>query len=241
MASPPDSALVLFSGGQDSTVCLAWALNQFTRVETVGLDYGQRHIVELEARERVRDSLRRAFPAWSARLGPDHLLDIRAFGDIGETAMTAERAIVTTERGLPSTYVPGRNLVFFTYAAALADRRKLNALIGGMCETDYSGYPDCRRAALDALEAALNLGMEQDFRILTPLMALTKAQTWALANGLGGEALVDIIVTLSHTCYLGDRQKSHDWGHGCGACPACDLRARGWNRWMADGRPGIVP
>lgn len=241
MASPPDSALVLFSGGQDSTVCLAWALNQYARVETVGFDYGQRHIVELKARDRVRDSLHRAFPAWRARLGPDHLLDIRAFGDIGETAMTAERAIETTERGLPSTYVPGRNLVFFTYAAALADRRKLNLLIGGMCETDSSGYPDCRRIALDALEVALNLGMEQDFRILTPLMALTKAQTWALANGLGGDVLVDIVVSRSHTCYLGDRQKRHAWGHGCGACPACDLRARGWNEWTADGRPAIMP
>ncbi len=241
MASSPDSALVLFSGGQDSTVCLAWALARYVRVETVGFDYGQRHVVELKARDRLRDGLHRAFPDWSARLGSDHLLDIRAFGDIGETAMTGEQAIETTERGLPTTYVPGRNLVFFTYAAALADRRDLKVLVGGMCETDYSGYPDCRRATLDALECALNLGMERAFHIATPLMALTKAQTWALAKGLGGEALVDLIVEHSHTCYLGDRQADHDWGRGCGACPACALRARGWDEWTASGRPALDP
>ncbi|MGI9168761.1 MAG: 7-cyano-7-deazaguanine synthase QueC [Caulobacteraceae bacterium] len=240
MASPPDSALVLFSGGQDSTVCLAWALERYSRVETVGFDYGQRHMAELKARDKVRDSLHHAFPDWSGRLGADHLLEMRAFGDIGETAMTGERAIETTERGLPSTYVPGRNLVFFTYAAALADRRDVRVLVGGMCETDYSGYPDCRRAALDALEAALNLGMERDFRIVTPLMALSKAQTWALAKGLGGEALVEVVVNRTHTCYLGDRQERHPWGYGCGACPACGLRARGWDEWTASGRPALA-
>ena len=245
-SAPPDSdaansALVLFSGGQDSTVCLAWALSRYVRVETVGFDYGQRHVVELKARDRVRDAFHRAFPDWARRLGPDHLLDIRAFGDIGESALTAERAIEMTGRGLPSTYVPGRNLVFLTYAAALADQRDLAALVGGMCETDSSGYPDCRRAPLDALEKALNLGMERAFQIVTPLMALTKAQTWALAKGLGGEALVEIVVTRTHTCYLGERQRRHDWGYGCGACPACELRARGWREWTANGRPALVP
>ena len=233
MASSRDSALVLFSGGQDSTVCLTWALARYARVETVGFDYGQRHIAELKARDRVRDAVFRSFPAQAAHLGPDHLLDIRAFGDIGESALTTERAIEITDRGLPTTYVPGRNLVFLTYAAALADRRDLAVLVGGMCETDFSGYPDCRRATLNALEMALNLGMERDFEIATPLMAMTKAQTWALANGLGGETLVEIVVTHSHTCYLGGGQTRHDWGHGCGECPACALRAKGWREYAA--------
>ncbi|MDR3513489.1 MAG: 7-cyano-7-deazaguanine synthase QueC [Caulobacteraceae bacterium] len=232
-------ALVLFSGGQDSTACLAWALERYARVETVGFDYGQRHAVELEARRAVRRRIAEAFPAWAARLGPDHELDLTAFGAIGETALTADRAIEVTERGLPSTFVPGRNLVFLTYAAALADRRGLKALVGGMCETDYSGYPDCRRDTLDAMQSALNLGMEQDFRIETPLMRLTKAQTWALAKALGGEALVAITVEDSHTCYLGDRTP-HDWGKGCGACPACELRARGWAEWTAAGQAALA-
>ena len=232
--SPPSqAALVLFSGGQDSSACLAWALQRYSRVETVGFDYGQRHAAELTARQEVRRRILEAFPDWAARLGPDHLVDIRSFGAIGDTAMTTERAIETDERGLPSTFVPGRNLVFLTYAAALADRRGLAALVGGMCETDYSGYPDCRRDTLDALERALNLGMAGDFRIETPLMRLTKAQTWALAQDLGGDALVGIIRDDSHTCYLGDRSRRHAWGHGCGACPACELRARGWTEWRA--------
>ena len=196
MGPMTDSALVLFSGGQDSTACLAWALARHERVETVGFDYGQRHAVELEARQTVRSRIAREFPAWAPRLGDDHMLDIRSFGALGETAMTSERAIEITDRGLPSTFVPGRNLVFLTYAAALADRRGLTALVGGMCETDFSGYPDCRRATLDALEAALNLGMERSFRIETPLMWLTKAQTWGLAKGLGGEPLVAITVEI---------------------------------------------
>jgi 7-cyano-7-deazaguanine synthase len=228
---PSASALVLFSGGQDSSVCLAWALQRYGRVETVGFDYGQRHAAELTARLRVREAMMAGFPAWAGRLGPDHLLDIRGFGTIGETALTSERAIETTERGLPSTFVPGRNLVFLTYAAALADRRGLRALMGGMCETDYSGYPDCRRAALDALEQALNLGMERDFTIETPLMRLTKAQTWALADELGGRRLVELILEESHTCYLGERGVRHVWGYGCGTCPACELRAKGWAEW----------
>jgi 7-cyano-7-deazaguanine synthase len=233
-------ALVLFSGGQDSTACLAWALDRFARVETVGFDYGQRHAVELTARRTVRRKIARRFPDWRARLGVDHRINLRAFGQIGETALTGERAIEITERGLPSTFVPGRNLVFLTYAAALADRRGLNVLVGGMCETDFSGYPDCRRDTLDAMQTALNLGMERDFRIETPLMRLTKMQTWALAKALGGEALIEITLDDSHTCYLGDRTP-RDWGKGCGTCPACALRARGWAEWTAAGEPALSP
>ena len=233
-------ALVLFSGGQDSTACLAWALARYARVETVGFDYGQRHAVELKARRTVRRNIARAFVDWGARLGQDHRINIRAFGAIGDTAMTGERAIEVTSRGLPSTFVPGRNLVFLTYAAALADRRGLTALVGGMCETDFSGYPDCRRDTLDAMQIALNLGMEQAFRVETPLMRLTKAQTWALAKRLGGDRLVSITLEDSHTCYLGDRT-AHDWGKGCGTCPACALRARGWAEWTAAGAPALIP
>jgi 7-cyano-7-deazaguanine synthase len=236
MSQPPptDAALVLFSGGQDSSVCLAWALDRYGRVETVGFDYGQRHAAELEARQRVRAEIGRGFPAWAGRLGEDHLIDIKSFGAIGETALTSDRAIEITGRGLPSTFVPGRNLVFLTYAAALADRRGLTHLVGGMCETDYSGYPDCRRETLDAVERALNLGMEQGFCIETPLMRLTKAETWALADRLGGETLTRLIVEESHTCYLGDRSLRHAWGYGCGTCPACELRARGWAEWRGE-------
>jgi len=235
-----DGALVLFSGGQDSTACLAWALARYPRVETVGFDYGQRHAVELEARKRVRARIAAEFPAWAPRLGDDHMLEMRGFGAIAETAMTGERAFEITEKGLPSTYVPGRNLIFLAYAAALADRRRLSALVGGMCETDYSGYPDCRRATLDATERALNLGMEQDFRIETPLMGLTKAETWALAKTLGGERLVAITVEESHTCYAGERGALHAWGYGCGACPACELRERGFVAWAEGGRPELA-
>jgi 7-cyano-7-deazaguanine synthase len=231
------TALVLFSGGQDSTVCLAWALDRYDRVETVGFDYGQRHAVELQARQAVRARMVEAFPAWAARLGDDHMLDISSFGQVAASALTAERAIEMTDKGLPSTFVPGRNLVFLIYAAALADRRGLSALVGGMCETDFSGYPDCRRDTLDAMERALNLGMAQAFTVETPLMKLTKAETWALAKTLGGEALVEIVRADSHTCYLGDRGQLHAWGHGCATCPACELRARGWEAWVAEGRP----
>ena len=235
VASPGPAALVLFSGGQDSTVCLAWALERYGRVETVGFDYGQRHAVELVARIKVLDGLRARFPRWADRLGADHTLDLHGFGAVAQSALTADRAMEMTERGLPSTFVPGRNLAFFVYAAALADRRGLSQLVGGMCETDYSGYPDCRRATLDAMQQALNLGMERDFVIETPLMRLTKAQTWALAKTLGGEALVDLILEDSHTCYLGERGERHAWGYGCGTCPACDLRAKGFAAWSADG------
>lgn len=222
------SALVLFSGGQDSTTCLAWALDHYDRVETVGFDYGQRHAVELDARPRVLERLPRLKPEWAARLGDDHTIDIRGFGQIADSALTSERAIEIDAHGLPTSFVPGRNLVFLTYAAALADRRGIGALVGGMCETDYSGYPDCRRDTLDALQTALNLGMARDFVIETPLMALTKAQTWALAEAHGGTALVELILEDSHTCYLGERGARHAWGHGCGTCPACELRAAGW-------------
>jgi len=235
-----DGALVLFSGGQDSTACLAWALDRYGRVETVGFDYGQRHVIEMEARQTVRSAIMAGFPAWRSRLGEDHVLDIRGFGAVAESALTADRAIEMTERGLPSTFVPGRNLVFLTYAAALADRRGLKALVGGMCETDFSGYPDCRRDTLDALQAALNLGMDRDFRIETPLMTLTKAQTWALARRLGGEALVGITIEDSHTCYRGERGERRPWGYGCGTCPACELRAAGYAAWNADGRPELA-
>ena len=227
-------ALLLFSGGQDSATALAWALHRYDRVETVGFDYGQRHGVEMQARLNVRAAFEERFPGWcEGRLGPDHVLDLRGFGAVAQSALTSDRMIEMTDRGLPSTFVPGRNLVFFTYAAALADRRGLKDLIGGMCETDFSGYPDCRRDTLDALEQALRLGMARPFRIDTPLMRLTKGETWALARELGGDALVALIVEESHTCYRGDREHRHAWGYGCADCPACDLRAAGWAEWRA--------
>lgn len=231
--NPENAALVLFSGGQDSAVCLVWALKRYARVETVGFDYGQRHAVELEARDRVREGVARLFPDLAPRLGPDHRVDMRGFGAVADSALTREREIALTESGLPSTFVPGRNLAFLVYAAALADRRGANVLVGGMCETDYSGYPDCRRATLDAMQQALRLGVERDYVIETPLMRLDKAQTWALADELGGRALVDLIVEESHTCYLGERGERHAWGYGCGTCPACELRAAGWDKWAA--------
>jgi 7-cyano-7-deazaguanine synthase len=241
MADPIQGALVLFSGGQDSSVCLAWALARYSRVETVGFDYGQRHAVELEARQVVRAAMARRFPSWAVRLGADHMLDIRGFGAIGGTALTGEQAIEITGRGLPSTFVPGRNLVFLTYAAALADRLALKALVGGMCETDYSGYPDCRRRTLDAMETVLELGIERAFPIKTPLMKISKADTWAMAKAFGGEDLVELIRHDSHTCYLGQRDVEHAWGFGCGACPACELRANGWHDWVGQGRPALTP
>jgi 7-cyano-7-deazaguanine synthase len=238
--SAPSSALLLFSGGQDSAVCLAWALTQYEYVETVGFDYGQRHSVELTQRQVVRNAIVQRFPEWADRLGPDHLMDLRSFGAVGETAMTQSRAFEVNARGLPNTFVPGRNLVFLTYAAALADRRGLGVLVGGMCETDFSGYPDCRRDTIDALETALNLGMAQTFAIETPLMRLTKAETWGLALSIGGERLVDIVIEDSHTCYTGDREHRHDWGYGCDDCPACALRARGYQQWVDDGRLALA-
>ena len=231
--NPSSSALVLFSGGQDSATCLAWALDRFARVETVGFDYGQRHAVEMQARLKVRDGMARVLPQHADRLGPDHVVDITGFGQIGDSALTADRAIEMDARGLPTTFVPGRNLVFLTYAAALADRRGLEVLVGGMCETDYSGYPDCRRETMDAMQQALSLGLDKPVPIETPLMHLTKAQTWALADDLGGDDLVQLIIEDSHTCYLGDRDHRRPWGYGCGTCPACELRAAGYNQWAA--------
>lgn len=230
---PENSALVLFSGGQDSATCLGWALERFARVETVGFDYGQRHAVEMQARLEVRAGMAGLRTGWAARLGPDHVVDLTGYGRIAESALTAERAIELDARGLPTTFVPGRNLVFLTVAAALADRRGLDVLVGGMCETDYSGYPDCRRDTIDAMARALSLGLDKPVVIETPLMALTKAETWALAERIGGPGLVELIVEASHTCYRGDREQRHAWGYGCGDCPACELRAAGYGEWVA--------
>jgi 7-cyano-7-deazaguanine synthase len=236
-STPKDcGALVLFSGGQDSTVCLGWALDRYATVETIGFDYRQRHGIELECRMRVRREIARRFPAWGKRLGPDHVIDITSFGAIGDTALTSGAEIVMLESGLPSTFVPGRNLVFFVYAAALGYRRGLQALVGGMCETDYSGYPDCRDATLKALGEAIRLGTEVPFAIETPLMWRTKAETWILAQELGGDDFVDLIVEETHTCYRGERGLRHDWGYGCGQCPACELRAKGYAEWQAGRR-----
>jgi 7-cyano-7-deazaguanine synthase len=226
-------ALVLFSGGQDSTACLAWALDRYAHVETIGFDYGQRHAVELECRQRVRAALQEKFPQWKAKLGDDHLLDLALLGQISDTAMTDTRAIELTAQGLPNTFVPGRNLLFFTFAAAVAYRRGLSVLVGGMCETDYSGYPDCRDNTLKALQVAVSLGLDAPMTIETPLMWLDKAQTWALADEIGGETLVELTMEHTHTCYLGERAQRHAWGYGCGMCPACELRRRGYEGWLA--------
>jgi 7-cyano-7-deazaguanine synthase len=220
-----DGALVLFSGGQDSATCLAWALDRFGRVETLGFDYGQRHRVELQCRAVFRDGLE---PGWRSKLGPDHTLSLDALGAVSDTALTRDTEIAMTEGGLPNTFVPGRNIVFLTFAAALAYRRGLRHIVGGMCETDFSGYPDCRDDTIKALQVALNLGMDRRFVLHTPLMWLDKAQTWQLAEQLGGTSLVSDIVEKTHTCYLGERGARHEWGYGCGTCPACVLRARGW-------------
>ena len=226
------AALVLFSGGQDSTTCLAWALERFERVETLGFDYGQRHRVELERRADLRDGLRKISASWDARLGLDHTLCLDALGAVSDTALTRDAEIVLSQDGLPNTFVPGRNLLFLTFAAALAYRRGIGHLIGGMCETDYSGYPDCRDETIQAMGKALNLGMGQNFTIHTPLMWIDKAATWRLAEALGGEALIELIRTQTHTCYLGERGRFFDWGYGCGACPACRLRAQGWETYQ---------
>jgi 7-cyano-7-deazaguanine synthase len=224
-------AIVLFSGGQDSATCLAWALTRFALVETVGFAYGQRHAVELGCRARVIAGIRRLFPEWAAQLGDDHLIDAHILGEISDTALTRESEIRMRETGLPSTFVPGRNILFLTLAAALAYRRDISHLVGGMCETDYSGYPDCRDDTLKAMQSALTLGMDRRFVIHSPLMWLDKAATWALAQRLGGAPLVDLIREETHSCYLGERRERHDWGYGCGTCPACELRAKGFAKW----------
>jgi 7-cyano-7-deazaguanine synthase len=227
------SALVLFSGGQDSTTCLADALAKYQRVETVGFDYGQRHRIELDARTVVLAELRRQFPEWSGRLGEDHLLAVDVLGQISASSLTQDIAFEMQTGGLPNTFVPGRNLLFLTLAAALAYRRGLEVIVTGVCETDFSGYPDCRDDTMKAMQLALSLGMDRRFLIETPLMWIDKAATWAMAERLGGAALVELIVEHSHTCYLGERGLRHDWGYGCGSCPACELRARGWERYRA--------
>lgn len=230
-----DRALVLLSGGQDSTVCLAWALARFRQVETVGFFYGQRHAVELEVRPRIRERIAALDAAWAQRLGDDHLLTLDALAAISETALTRDAGITFADSGLPTTFVPGRNLIFLAFAGALAYRRGIRHLVAGMCETDYSGYPDCRDDTLKAMQLALNLGMERRFVIHTPLMWIDKAQTFALAQQLGGQELVDLLLEATHTCYLGDRTHRHAWGYGCGECPACRLRAAGFAKWIASG------
>ncbi|HZX26761.1 MAG TPA: 7-cyano-7-deazaguanine synthase QueC [Telluria sp.] len=228
-----DSALVLFSGGQDSATCLAWALERFARVETIGFDYGQRHAIELTVRPALLAQMRALKPEWDARLGEDHMTDLSFLKGISDTALTRDVEIAMQDNGLPNTFVPGRNLLFMTVAAALAYRRGLSVLVGGMCETDFSGYPDCRDDTMKALQVALNLGMDTRTRLETPLMWLDKAATWELAHQLGGAALVDLIRSGTHTCYLGERGALHDWGYGCGTCPACELRARGFHAYAA--------
>ena len=228
----PRRALVLLSGGQDSTVCLAWALQRFGHVETIGFDYGQRHEIEMAARQKVLEQIRAQFPKWAKRLGADHVLDLALLGQISDTALTDERAIEMKDGGLPNTFVPGRNLLFLTFAATVAYRRGLNLLVGGMCETDFSGYPDCRDNTLKALQVAISLGLDAPMTIETPLMWFDKAQTWALTERLGGEVLIALVAEHTHTCYVGDRSRRHEWGYGCGLCPACDLRRGGYNDWV---------
>lgn len=229
------SALVMFSGGQDSATCLAWALDRYDVVETIGFDYGQRHRIELECRNVFIDELRSRFPAWDLKLGQDHLLDLGILGKISDTALTVDKFIEFAESGLPNTFVPGRNLLFFTLAGAIAFRRGQKILVGGMCETDYSGYPDCRDDTLKALQVALNLGLDSRFVIETPLMWIDKAQTWALAEKLGGDALISLIREKTHTCYKGNRTTYHSWGFGCGTCPACELRRAGYETYTEKG------
>lgn len=226
-------ALVLFSGGQDSTTCLAQALSKYDHVETVAFDYGQRHHVELQARLRVLEQIKLQFPQWAGKMGEDHLLDLSVLGQVSETSLTRDMVFKMEESGLPNTFVPGRNLLFLTLAAALAYRRNLEVIVTGVCETDFSGYPDCRDDTMKAMQLALSLGMDKRYLIETPLMWIDKAQTWELAKQLGGQALVDLIVEHTHTCYLGDRSHRQDWGYGCGECPACVLRARGFERFAA--------
>ncbi|MDP2449280.1 MAG: 7-cyano-7-deazaguanine synthase QueC [Polaromonas sp.] len=227
------TALVLFSGGQDSTTCLAQALSKYERVETVGFDYGQRHSVELQARLVVLREIRSQFPQWAHKLGEDHLLDLAVLGQVSESSLTRDTAFRMESSGLPNTFVPGRNLLFLTLAAALAYRRDLQVLVTGVCETDFSGYPDCRDDTMKAMQLALSLGMDKRFLIETPLMWIDKAATWALAEALGGRPLVQLIIEHTHTCYLGDRTHRHAWGYGCGQCPACELRLRGYAGYAA--------
>lgn len=238
MIASSHKALVLFSGGQDSTACLAWALSNFAQVETVGFDYGQRHAAELTARKTILGRIAAGFPEWHEKLGPDHVLGLGVLAEIGGSALTAEVAIGRRADGLPNTFVPGRNLLFLAAAAALASRRSIHDLVGGMCETDYSGYPDCRAETIEAMQRTLNLGMAEEFRIHTPLMRLDKAATWRLAEELGGEILVTLTIEETVTCYEGADTR-HAWGRGCGSCPACGLRAAGYARYIEENAPRI--
>lgn len=231
-------ALILFSGGQDSACCLAWALERFDYVETVGFDYDQRHNIEMQCRMDVLGAFKTSFPEWGDKIGEDHIVDLTALGAISDTSLTRDREIVLSGAGLPSTFVPGRNLIFLNFAAAIGYRRGLTQLVAGMCEADFSGYPDCRAETLDAAMSAISLGMDMDFRLHTPLMHMSKTGAWSLAHDLGGEALVELIRVISHTCYMGVRDKLHDYGYGCGTCPACDLRARGWRGYAATSGKG---
>ena len=232
-----DAALVLYSGGQDSAIALAWALARFERVFTVGFDYRQRHAIELKQRLALLDAILDQNPVWAARFQSDHVLDIGALGAISETSLTRATDIQNDDAtGLPTTFVPGRNLIFLSFAAALAYRLRARTLVGGMCEADYSGYPDCRRETLTAQLDALRSGMDADFALETPLSSLTKAESWRLAESLGGSSLVDAIVEHSHSCYLGVRGERWEWGYGCGSCPACVLRARGWHEYASAAR-----
>jgi 7-cyano-7-deazaguanine synthase len=232
MISTKKSALVLFSGGQDSTTCLAWALTHYEHVETIGFDYGQRHAIELTMRPQLLSKLRQQSSIWDAKLGEDQMIDLSLISQLSHTAMTQDIAIEMQENGLPNTFVPGRNLLFMMVAATLAYRRGINTIVGGMCETDFSGYPDCRNDTMQALQTAINLGMASQFAIETPLMWIDKADTWRLAETLGGQALVELIRSDTHTCYLGERGQLHDWGYGCGTCPACELRANGYSKFI---------
>lgn len=231
MSDKVSKALIMFSGGQDSATCLAWALNRFDYVETVGFNYEQRHSIEMNCRQTVLANMRAAFPNWAKKLGEDHIIDLSALGAISDTSLTRDVEITLSEEGLPNTFVPGRNLIFLNFAAALGYRRGLTTLIGGMCEADFSGYPDCRIETLDAQMNAISLGMDKTFTLETPLMHLSKAQAWGLAHELGGQELVELILEDTHSCYRGERDTRHDWGYGCGHCPACDLRAKGWAKY----------
>ncbi len=225
-------ALIMFSGGQDSASCLAWACTHFDHVETVGFDYGQRHSIEMQCRQTVLSEMREQFPDWADRIGRDHIVDLSALGQISDTALTRDVEITISDSGLPSTFVPGRNLIFLNFAAALGFRRGLTTIIGGMCEADFSGYPDCRQETLDAQMQAISLGMDKPYTLLTPLMHISKAGAWSLARELGGDRLVELILEHTHSCYLGERGVRRDWGYGCGSCPACELRAKGWTHYQ---------
>ncbi len=226
-----NKALVLFSGGQDSTTCLAWALERYRTVETIGFDYGQRHAIEMEQRPIILEAITESRGGWKDRLGEDHVIDLAVLGSISDTALTRNASIALSDSGLPNTFVPGRNLVFLNFAATVAYRRGLGTIVGGMCETDFSGYPDCRNETMESMEKTLSLGMDEPFKIETPLMWLDKAATWALSATLGGQALIDLILEETHTCYLGDRGQRHPWGYGCGTCPSCELRKNGWEQY----------